>query len=151
MRPLLLTLLILIGSYATEALAFDPIRDDISEFTFAAELRPSVQRPGATLVLRARHPDGRLIDEIFELHPVKRTSQTPEGADHLFMLRSEDKGRLAAVRLRIGSWKDSHPGTEGSLSFDLDLGEETGIVGTLWVSPTRGAPFQMILKNASLS
>ncbi len=151
MRPLLLSLLILIGSYATEVAAFDPVRDDISGFILATKLSPNVQRPGATLVLKARHPDGRLIDETFALQPVKPTAQTPRKANHLFMLRQEDWNRLSALRTRIRSWKDSDPATQGSLSFILDLGDETGVTGTLWVSPSRGAPFRRILKDAALS
>ena len=135
----------------SKSLAFDPISDDFSGFVMAAKLTPGSTADGATLQLSARHPDGRVLDHVFQLVAVDRPRGAPGAAAFFYALDPDDKGRLSALRGRIAAWKRDAPGTKGSLSFGLDLGSRKGVRGSLWVSPKEGAPFQRILRNAPLS
>ncbi len=152
MRPILLILtLVMLVTFAAPVAAFNPVEDDLSDFTLATRLSPQPAELKATLNISARHPDGRSLAENFLLDLVRPTGRVPRHATQFYRLSDADRSRLAAVRARIEAWKTEAPETKGSLSFGLDTGETSGVRASLWIRPTPEDRYELIMRNAAIN
>lgn len=128
---------------------FNPITTDPAGLTVAFRLEPTpAATPAATMFLAAQHPDGRSLREEFDLEPVERPQGAPADAQIFYRFDPDDAQRLAGTRATISDWKADAPATRGQFSVALDIASPVN--STVWISPSPGAPFALIVRDAVL-